>query len=114
MQARTGGSESALRGLTDFIRAAADPDRVHSDAALMALIDSAPEPVGFRWGLERLDAVATIRTTPPADFSDAEVEEYQEAQAELLRRIGRESGDPVSGPVEVARNVLEQFARRWF
>lgn len=114
MHTRTGGSEPALRGLTDFIRAAADPDRVHSDAALAALIDAAPEPVGFRWGLERLDAVATVRTTPPADFSAAEVDEYQDAQAELLRRIGHDSGEPVSGPVQVAKNVLGQFARRSF
>ncbi|MFJ7288024.1 hypothetical protein ACIQUC_06895 [Curtobacterium sp. NPDC098951] len=111
---RTGGSEPALRGLVDFISAAADPDGTSSDAAIVALIDAGPEPVGFRWGLERLEAVSTIRTVPPSDYSADEVAEYEDAQADLLRRIGRDSGDPAPGPVQVVKNVLEQFVRRWY
>lgn len=111
---RAGGSGPALRGLTDFISAAADHRGTYSDAALAALIEAAPDPVGFRWGLERLEAVSAVRTVPPADYSEDEVTEYEDAQAELLRRIGRDSGEPAPGPVQVVKNVLEQFVRRWF
>lgn len=111
---RAGGSGPALRGLTDFISAAADPRGTYSDAALVALVEAAPDPVGFRWGLARLEAVSAIRTVPPSDYSADEVAEYEDAQAALLRRIGRDSGEPAPGPVQVVKNVLEQFVRRWY
>ncbi|WIE81478.1 hypothetical protein [Curtobacterium sp. MCSS17_016] len=110
---RVGGTEAGLRGLTDLISAAADPARRYSHAQLVQLIDAAPEPVGFRWGLRRLETVSASRTDPPGDWSEEERGEYTTAQTALLRLVGRDSGEPRHGAVTVVRNVLEQFLGRW-
>jgi hypothetical protein len=114
VQLRVGGAEAGLRGLTDCIAAASGAPERYTHMRLAQLIESAPRPVGFRYGLRQLETVSTSRTTPPADYSDEQRHDYEKAQTALLRAIGKDSGEPVSGPVAVARNVLEQFVLRWF
>jgi hypothetical protein len=111
---RVGGTEAGLRGLTDLISAAADPGGRYSHGQLVRLIDAAPDPVGFRWGLRRLADVGASRTEPPEGWTDEERGEYVAAQTALLRHVGQDSGEPRHGAVTVVRNVLEQFLGRWF
>lgn len=107
-------SEAGLRGLTDFIAAAADCSDRYSHQQLLQIIQAAPRPIGFRYGIRRVEAISTVRTTAPEDFSGEERSEYEAAQAALRRAVGRDSGEPVTGVVGVVRNVVEQFALRWF
>lgn len=107
-------TEAGLRGLTDLIGRAAHCSDSHSHARLLQLIDAAPQPVGFRYGFRRLEAVSASRTVPPDSYTDSERDEYQAAQSALLESVGRDSGEPLPGPLGVARNVLEQFVLRWF
>ncbi|SBN64671.1 hypothetical protein GA0004736_3634 [Curtobacterium sp. 9128] len=114
VQVRSVSSDAGLRGLTDFIAAAADcPDR-YSHEQLLQIIQAAPRPIGFRYGIRRVEAISTVRTTAPEDFSVEERSEYEAAQAALRRAVGRDSGEPATGVVGVVRNVVEQFALRWF
>lgn len=110
---RVGGTEAGLRGLTDLISAAADPGGRYPHGQLVRMIDAAPHPVGFRWGLRRLETVSASRTEPPRDWDDDQRGEYAAAQTALLRLVGRDSGDPPHGAVTVVRNVIEQFLGRW-
>lgn len=110
---RVGGTDAGLRGLTDLISAAADPGGRYSHGQLVQLIDAAPSPIGFRWGLRRLETVSASRTEPPRDWSDEERRDYTAAQTALLRLVGRDSGDPQHGAVTAVRNVLGQFLGRW-
>jgi hypothetical protein len=114
IEIRLGGSDGALRGLTDLISRAADPAGRYSHEELLALMQSAPRPVGFRYGLRRLEALTACRTDPPEDLSGEQRSEYAAAQSALLQAVGRDSGEPPHGIVAVARNVLEQFGLRWF
>jgi hypothetical protein len=114
VQMRSVSTDAGLRGLTDFIGQAAGCSDGHSHERLLLMIEAAPRPVGFRYGLRRLDAVSTARTAPPESFTEAERQEYEAAQSALLERIGRDSGEPAPGPVGVVRNVVEQFVLRWF
>ena len=111
---RMGGSDGASRGLTDLIYRAADPAGRYSHEHLLQLMQSTPRPVGFRYGLRRLEALTACRTDPPEDLSGEERSEYAAAQDALLAAVGRDSGEPPHGVVGVARNVLEQFGLRWF
>lgn len=114
VQARFVSTEAGLRGLTDLIGQAARCSKTHSHARMLQLIQAAPRPVGFRYGLRRLDAVSASRTDPPDTFTAAERGEYEAAQSALLKSLGRDTGEPAPGAVGVARNVLEQFILRWF
>ncbi|NII40857.1 hypothetical protein E9228_001493 [Curtobacterium flaccumfaciens] len=111
---RTGGADAGLRGLTDCIAAASGAPARYPHMRLAQLIESAPRPVGHRYSLRQLESVSTSRTAPPEDYSGEQRRDYEKAQTALLRAIGKDSGDPPSGPVAVARNVLEQFVLRWF
>lgn len=114
VQIRSVWTEAGLRGLTDLIgRAARCPER-YSHARLLALIEAAPRPVGFRYGLRRLAALGSSRTTPPDTYGGGERAEYEAAQTALLASVGRDSGERAPGAIGVARNVLEQFLLRWF
>jgi hypothetical protein len=114
VQIRSASTEAGLRGLTDFIGRAARCSDSHSHARLLQLIQAAPRPVGFRYGFRRLEAVSASRTVAPDAFSDSERGEYEAAQSALLKNVGRDSGEPAPRPLEVVRNVLEQFILRWF
>jgi hypothetical protein len=114
IEVRLGGSDGALRGLTDLISRAADPAGRYSHEQLLQLMQSTPRPVGFRYGLRRLESLTACRTDPPADFSGEQRSEYAAAQTALLAAVGRDSGEPPHGVVTVVRNVLEQFVLRWF
>jgi hypothetical protein len=107
-------SEASLRGLTDLVRAAADPRGRRSDLEIHQLIESAPQPVGMRWSVAQLEALAGARGDAPAGLDEDEAEDYEKAQAALLRMVGKDDGEPASGPVRVAKNVLEQLLHRWF
>lgn len=114
VQFRSGGSEASLRGLTDLIRAATDPGGRRSDLELQQMIESAPQPIGYRYSLKQLELLSTSKGAAPSQFTEEEAEEYADAQAALLRAVGKDSGEPTSGPVGVAKNVLEQLLFRWF
>lgn len=114
VQFRSGGSEASLQGLTDLIRAATDPGGRRSDLELQQMIESAPQPVGYKYSLKQLELLSANRSAAPGQFTEGETEEYADAQAALLRAIGKDSGEPGSGPVGVAKNVLEQLVFRWF
>ena len=114
VQIRSSGSEASLRGLTDLIRAAADPGGRRSDLELQQLIESAPQPVGYKYSLRQLEWLSASRSAAPSQFTEDEAEEYADAQAALLRAVGKDRGEPISGPVGVAKNVLEQLLFRWF
>ncbi|MBF4588683.1 hypothetical protein [Curtobacterium sp. VKM Ac-1395] len=114
IEIRLGGSDGVSRGLTDLISRAADPAGRYSHAQLLALMQSTPRPVGFRYGLRRLEALTACRTDPPEDFSDEQRAAHAAAQSALLEAVGRDCGEPPHGVVAVARNVLEQFGLRWF
>lgn len=114
VQVRLVSTEAGLLGLTDFIGRAARCSETYSHARLLQLIQAAPRPVGFRYGLRRLEAVSASQTVPPVTFTDDECSEYAAAQSALLKSVGRDPGEPAPGAVGVARNVLEQFILRWF
>lgn len=114
VQIRFVGSEAGLRGLTDFVAAAADASDRYSHGQLLQMFEAAPRPIGFRYGLRRLAALGAVRTAPPEDFTDEERRAYDDAQTALRRSVGRDSGEPARGVVGVTRNVLEQFVLRWF
>lgn len=114
LQVRFGGSDAGLRGLTDFIAAAGETGDRYSHEQLLQLVQAAPRPIGFRYGFRRLERIATIRTTAPDDLSGEERAEYEAAQDAMRRAVGRDSGEPATGVVGVVRNVVEQFALRWF
>lgn len=114
VQFRSGGSEASLQGLTDLIRAATDPGGRRSDLELQQMIESAPQPVGYKYSLKQLESLSASKSAAPGQFTEEEAEEHADAQAALLRAIGKDSGEPVSGPVGVAKNVLEQLFFRWF
>ena len=79
------------------------------------MIESAPQPVGYKYSLKQLESLSASRSAAPGQFTEEEeAEEYADAQAALLRAVGKDSGEPVSGPVGVAQNVLEQLLVRWF
>ena len=108
------GTEASLQGLTDLVRAAADPRGRRSDVDLHQLIETAPQPVGMRWSVRQLEALARARRDAPSDLSEDEAEQYEEAQLALLRAVGRDDGEPLPGPLGVAKNVFDQVIRRWF
>ena len=68
----------------------------------------------MRWSVAQLEALAGARGDAPADFDEDEADDYEEAQAALLRAVGKDDGEPAIGPVGVAKNVLEQLLHRWF
>jgi len=113
VQVRSVSSEAGMRGLTDLIRSAAGCTDTHSHERVVAMIESAPRPVGFRYGVARVEAVSTGRTTPPESYSEDERDDHHAAQDALLRAVGRDSGEPIAGPLGVARNVVEQLLLRW-
>jgi hypothetical protein len=78
------------------------------------MIESAPQPIGYRYSLKQLELLSTSKGAAPSQFTEEEAEEYADAQAALLRAVGKDSGEPASGPVGVAKNVLEQLLFRWF
>lgn len=114
VQVRSVSSEAGLRGLTDLVRRAAGCADTYSHERVVALIESAPRPVGFRYGVARLEAVSAARTEPPESYAGAERRDHRAAQDALLRAVGQDSGEPAPGPLGVARNVVEQLLLRWF
>ncbi|MEV7933880.1 hypothetical protein [Curtobacterium sp. NPDC089185] len=114
VQVRSVSSEAGLRGLTDLVRRATGCTDTYSHERVAAMIESAPRPVGFRYGAARVEAVSTARTTPPESWSEDERHDHRAAQDALLRAVGRDSGEPVAGPLGIARNVVEQLLLRWF